>query len=98
MQITLTREEMITLLVNGIKEQSWGKHFINPRIAFMNDRDDIDVESCYLITHIKIEEDIKEDTEKTQPTVCKGLSGNYCGNSPVNEYGLCKSCADYLLT
>ena len=36
MQITLTREEMITLLVNGIKEQSWGKHFIKPRIAFMN--------------------------------------------------------------
>ena len=95
MQITLTREEMITLLVNGIKEQSWGKDLEQPKITFINkkiEEDEIDVEFGYPITHITI-----EDTKKTQPTVCKGLSGDYCGNSPVNEYSLCRSCANFLL-
>ena len=57
MQITLTREEMITLLVKGIKEQSWGKDLGQPKITFLNKKvgDETDTEACMPITHIEIE-------------------------------------------
>ena len=57
MQITLTREEMITLLIKGIKEQSWGKDLGQPKITFLNKKagDETDTEACMPITHISIE-------------------------------------------